>query len=178
VRFFATRILSVLLVVWMLLLFSACEGTERDWLFYRRESGTFLLEGNRNGKDFSCEVTRNEGQLVSVCYLSPDSLAGICITPTAEGRYRVERGDLATELSGEILSGGLLLPAELILLREATLLSVQRLSDGALLRLSAPCAAGEITVTMTEKGIPRAIASESVAVRVLPIGKEGRHENT
>lgn len=168
----APRILSVLIAAWVLFSFSACARVERDWLSYRRESGTFLLEGNRNGTDFSCEVSHRGGELLSIRYLSPDALEGVRVTPISERRYRVERGDLGAELSEAMLLRGLLLPAELFLLRGASLLSVQHLSNGDLLRFSSPYVEGEITVTLTEKGIPRAIASESVTVRVSPIGKE------
>lgn len=167
----AKRVLSFLIAAWMMLSLTSCAGVERDWLSYRRESGAFLLEGNRNGEDFSCEVFCVEGRLVSLCYLSPRALEGIRVTPVSEDRYRVERGELASELSEAALLGGLLLPAELILLREASLLSVQRLPNGDLLTLSSPLVEGQITVTLTGEGLPRVIASDAVTVRVSPIGK-------
>ena len=168
-NFTSKKVFSFLLAAWAVLLLASCSAAERDWLSYRNGQGAFLLEGNREGEEFSCVLSYAEGELLSLCYQSPRALEGICVTKGSESGYRVERGSLAAELSEASLFGGLLLPAELFLLREARVLSVQSLQSGTLLTLSAPCAEGEITVTLAEGGVPLVIASELLTVRVLPI---------
>ncbi len=163
------RIFSLLLVGVTIASLWSCAEKKRDWLAYRKEPISARLEGNRNGQDFSCEVICTNGRLTALCYISPTTLEGIRISPTSEGNYCVQQRGLSYELSEASLSGGLLLPAELLLLRDAELLSVQRMPNGMLLTVTAPCVEGTVTITLTDAGAPLVITSPTVSLRVFSI---------
>ena len=149
------------------LLFLASCSPPSDPLAYREQALCVRLEGNRGSDPFCCRLTSAEGKLAELVYLAPPALEGLRITPdpSSDQTYIAELHGIRHVLSASAIEG-LLAPAYLFLLPNATLQATQQLDNNtSLITLSCNHAASTVTLTL-QNGLPTTITDGWLTVAV------------
>lgn len=159
------------LSVLLLALFTSCNHpVSPDYFAYRTTDFTATLEGNIAGRDFQCEVHCRGGDMEKLIFSAPDSLSGLTVTSDKEGLMITKNG-LHAEFSPDQLTG-LLLPANLLLLENAELRSIQKNPDGLLLVVSVSAVSSPVTVSLTPDGFPSVISCDEISFRIRAICRD------
>ena len=149
------------------ILFSSCKSGGSSYFSYRVTAFEAEICIERNGAEYSALVTyapKAAGGVLSVRYLSPASLAGICVTREANGTVYATLGDIRAEMT-ERTAAGLLSPAS-ALFSDAALLSVQT-TEVSGQKMTLLTLEDGIAITLSASGIPTKLQTDAFYMEIV-----------
>ena len=172
------RFFAALLLFFLCLGTLSCEGKEPNYLAYLQKDFCAEVEGRLHGVDFCARIEVNTQtdpengstqKQVSVTYLSPTELNGICVTVLQDLSNGTEKitaslGEITLDVSHESVQGWLLPAESLLSVSKDTLESLQKTERGY--RLIFP---NQKILAVDERGMPLSLQSDEISFSVTQI---------